>query len=547
MLSLAKALVGFAILAANLKASSGASIDSLTSCLNALPGTVELYTSGSSQYEEYRDGERVRLERYPAVIFFAANVEQVQGAVKCASTTGYNVVPRSGGHSYENLGSLDGQLLLDISTLNNVTVDAASSTATVGAGIRLGNLYVALDNFGFTFTGGVCPSVGLGGHMGAGGFGFLARKWGLIADNVLSATVVDTSGNLLLVNSTSHPDLFWAIRGGGGGSYAIVVEVLLRVFPEPPVNTIVVASWDNYTVGKDAIARFQAFAPTTTENLASQILLGFGSITFLGRYLGPQSELETLLQQSGLLSVGNATVTYQNCTSLGAQAALWDSQASCQNLDALTTPTRLAATNRENAKAKSEYVTTLLPDAALQALVDRASAIPNNFGFIELAAHGGFLDTVPSNATAFPHRKGTLMLIQYVIFFDLGTIEPMNSTRYGWINDTEKALAPYVSGAHYQGYADLDVDPQTYFAGNWERLKIVKGNYDPVGLFSNPQTPGAELVPSAGQGAPTGPNGTTTTTKSGQPSAAHQNVPTGWTLSFAATLLVAVLTFAFAR
>ncbi|KAJ3340057.1 hypothetical protein HDU93_007399 [Gonapodya sp. JEL0774] len=395
---------------------------------------------------------------------------------------------------YENFGSMDNQLVVDISALNSV-VTAVDSTptinlVTVGAGIRCGTLYTTLDASNLTFTGGVCPSVGLGGHLSAGGFGFLSRKWGLLADNVVAAKIVDAKGELLTVDDSTNTDLFWAIRGGGGAAYGIIVEVTLHVHPAPTVNTIATVTWTGYNDAPSSISAFQTFAPSATNNLASQILMGFGKTIFTARFLGTQADLQTLLQQSGLLSIGTPTVVYQSCTSLGAQAALWDSAANCSNTAILTTPVRLDATNKENSKAKSEYITSLLNSSSIQTLVSRASSIPSNNGFINIAAYGGAVSAVSASATPFPHRAGTLMQIEYAVFFDAGTVEALSSPRYQWINDTEAAFRPFVSGAHYGGYVDLDVDPSTYFGvPNWNRLVSIRKTYDAAGLFSNPQTP----------------------------------------------------------
>ncbi|KAJ3339015.1 hypothetical protein HDU93_008766 [Gonapodya sp. JEL0774] len=457
----------------------------LTQCLQSIHD-VEIYTQDSGfAYDESRTGVRVRQQHYPAAIVYASSISQVQLAVKCAVAANVKVVPRSGGHSYEGLSSLDNQLVIDISGLAGVSVNSESATATVGAGIRLGNLYVALDAAGFTFTGGTCPSVGLGGHMAGGGFGMLARKYGLLVDNVLSAKLVDAEGNLLVANTTNNDALFWAIRGGGGGSYGIVVEVTLEVFRSPS-STVFEIMWEGYQ--KSVLNVYQVFGLNAPPELTTMLNLNGGRTSVTGRFLGTQGDLEALIQNSGLLDIASPSLTYHVCSSLGAQAAFYDPNFSCDNVDLLSTPSRLSPENRENSKTKSDFFSRIIPDAGLQAIVDAANFFPSDGMLIQFHAFGGFMDWVNASATPYPHRNGTLMSLQYVVYFD-SSPEPPNSTRFQWIYNLENALKPYVDGSHYQGYVDLDVLPGSYFGANWARLIAIKAQYDPHGLFMNPQSP----------------------------------------------------------
>ncbi|KAF9944966.1 hypothetical protein BGZ72_001806, partial [Mortierella alpina] len=165
----------------------------------------------------------------------ASSVLDVQIAVRCAAAAKVAVAPRSGGHSFEghSTGGQDGSLVIDLGGLNSVAVK--NGLAKVGAGVRLGQLYLELFNQGgYTLNAGTCPSVGVGGHALGGGFGLLGPKYGLLLDRILEMQMVNAQGQLLTVSANSHPDLFYALRGAGGGSYGVVTEfTFLPIKPAP--------------------------------------------------------------------------------------------------------------------------------------------------------------------------------------------------------------------------------------------------------------------------------------------------------------------------
>jgi FAD/FMN-containing dehydrogenase len=137
---------------------------------------------------------------------------------------------RCGGHSYEGL-SQSSSVVIDTRLLNSLTADAQMKTATVGAGASLGQLYQVIAPRGFAFPGGSCPTVGVSGHLLGGGYGYLARPFGLACDNVLSIDLVDPQGNQVHADAQENPDLFWACRGGGGGTFGIATRYELRLIP----------------------------------------------------------------------------------------------------------------------------------------------------------------------------------------------------------------------------------------------------------------------------------------------------------------------------
>ena len=204
-------------------ASIGDRMKLLTNCLDKqqlLKGTVSLITRTSTQYEGFSQGQRPSNRHTPAAIIMPRNEEEVSAIVRCALKAGIRPVPRGGGHSYENLSSQNGSLIVDLTRMQKVSViqvlgnDGMEGIATVDAGARLGNVYTELWKQGqFNFNAGTCPTVGIGGHISGGGYGMSARLRGLAADKVISMRVVLYDGKVLEeVSAKRNKDLFWALR-----------------------------------------------------------------------------------------------------------------------------------------------------------------------------------------------------------------------------------------------------------------------------------------------------------------------------------------------
>ncbi len=175
----------------------------------------------------------------------------------------------------------------------------------MGAGIRLGALYTALNAYNTSWVGGICPTVGLSGLLGAGGFNMQMRALGISSDHVLSARVVLASGETLTASPSSNQDLFWAIRGGGGGTYGIVTEFTLKLTPLPR-SAMVAIHWNESDTRFDAAKRFLDWAPRQPKEFTSQINVYKSTVQVLGWYLGgTQQQLQGLINDSGLLEIGH--------------------------------------------------------------------------------------------------------------------------------------------------------------------------------------------------------------------------------------------------
>ena len=212
-------------------------------------------------------------------------------------------------NSFLSYSALNDTLVIDLAHLNHVEVSQDRQSAKVGAGIRLGALYTALGAYGTSFIGGICPTVGLSGLIGAGGFNMQMRALGVSSDHVLAAQVVTAEGKTLLASSSSNPDLFWAIRGGGGGTYGILTELTLQL-TRLPRSAMFAISWNGTNDRFDVAKRFLEWAPAQPKELTSQVNVYRSNVQVLGWYLGgTKQELQALIDASGLLEIGHPQST----------------------------------------------------------------------------------------------------------------------------------------------------------------------------------------------------------------------------------------------
>ena len=220
-------------------------------CLHDYPHNTNsisnfVYTQTNSSYSSVLD-VKIQNPRFsnaspkPLVIVTPLDVSHVQATIICSQRHGLQIRARSGGHDYEGLSYVAGVpfVMLDLSNFRQITVDVENQTAWVQSGATLGELYYRISEKSKTlgFPAGVCASVGIGGHFSGGGYGLMMRKYGLAADHIIDAHIIDVNGNLLDRKAMGE-DLFWAIRGGGGASFGVIVAWKIKLVPVPSTVTV---------------------------------------------------------------------------------------------------------------------------------------------------------------------------------------------------------------------------------------------------------------------------------------------------------------------
>lgn len=385
--------------------------------------SVEVLRDGAAGYEAVRMPQIARFAGVrPAAIASCHDAADVAEALAYARERALPVAVRSGGHCFAGRSSTQG-LLIDVSPANSISLDAA--LITVGAGARLEAIYDALEPER-TIAGGCGPTVGIAGLALGGGLGILGRRYGLTCDQLTSAEVVLASGEIVTCDETRNADLFWALRGAGGGQFGVVTRFTLKTVPAPPTTCFRVTHPPDRAAA--LIAEWQEWAPDAPAETAASLvvrpdavhLFGVGDIGAPGAVALPYREAKRWLVANG--------------------------------------PPEMET----DYPSKSLFFRDALP----------VDAIAEPGGELDFSPWGGAYNAVASDATAFPHRDARFLLKL--------TGPP------GWLEDAYERARAHSTGGAYVNFPDPGLsDWQTaYYGDNYARLQAVKAGYDPDEVFS---------------------------------------------------------------
>ena len=448
--------------------------------------TDAAYDTARVLYNTRFDGLR------PQAIARCASVADVQACVAFARKYGVAVTPRSGGHSYGGWSSGPG-LVVDVAGMAAIQ---AGEITTIGAGARLADVYAAVAARGLGIAAGSCPTVGVAGLTLGGGLGVLSRAWGLTCDSLASVDIVTADGATRTCDAQRDPDLFWALRGGGGGNFGIVTSFATRTRPAPAL-AIAFVTWP-WARSVGVLRAWQAWMGTLPAAIWSNVHLDGGggvepSLLVHCVALEPievlQAQLDALVDRVGaapgsrtafVRPYGEAMLVEGGC----AQLTL----AQCH----LRGTTPEGTLERETFAAKSAVAPGPLSAAAIDAIVgelDGLVALPNiAAGSVLIDAMGGAIATVRADETAFPHRSAPAML-QFVAGWSATTTAAAADATLSWLRSFYGRVRPLVGLGAYVNYADPDLPDwqQAYYGANYGRLQQVRARYDPDGLFAFPQ------------------------------------------------------------
>ncbi|KAI9126832.1 hypothetical protein K1719_002428 [Acacia pycnantha] len=456
---------------------------------NAIPFASSFFTPDNSSFTTVLESTAQNL-RYllpsmpkPEFIFTPLDDSQVQAAVICAKTLKIHMRVRSGGHDYEGLSYVSliekPFMILDLAKLRAINVDIARNTAWIQAGATIGEVYYRISEKSQVhgFPAGLCTSLGIGGHITGGAYGSMMRKYGLGADNVIDARIVDVHGKIL-DRAAMGEDLFWAIRGGGGGSFGIILWWQIKLVRVPPTVTVFTVTKTLEQNANKILYKWQQVAPNIDENLFMRVLVQVTNSSVAELGLTKKDCLETSWIKSVLYIAG-----YPN-----------------------NTPPEILLQGKSSSKsyfkAKSDFVRQVIPETALNSLWKLF--MQGDGPLMIWNPYGGMMSKIPESATPFPHRNGTLYKIQYLTGWLDG--EKNMEKHMNWIRRFYYTTKPYVSSfprEAYVNYRDLDLGMNQfnetsflrsslwgykYFKDNFIRLVEVKSKVDPSNFFRHEQS-----------------------------------------------------------
>lgn len=436
----------------------------------------DVYFPGEPGYDEARAGFNLLTDHRPAVIAVPTNRHDVVEAVRFAADEGLRVAIQATGHGPGT--PAHDALLINTSTMTDVTVDPVARTATVSAGAKWAPVLELAQQHGLAPLLGSTTDVGVVGYTLGGGFGWLGRKYGLCSDAVRSFDLVTPDGNSLRVSATSHPDIFWALRGGGIGNLGVVTDIVIDLFP---VSTVYAGNL--FYPAEDAaeiMRRFAEWAPHQPDDLTSAIsLMNFPPLDIVPEPLRGKSFTLVRGCWSGDLTVG-AEIIDEWRRWKTPEIDMW-AEMPFTAADAIS----MDPTDPMPAMVTTEWMNDL-PDAAIDILVDRVLPAPGTLPLILFAEirHAGA--AVARGASAAPNdrgREGTFLL-------ELGSVVP--DPHVGLAVEsaqrlTRQALAPYVTGAAYLNFLEGDEkaarSASAFSQTNLRRLNAIKSALDPENRF----------------------------------------------------------------
>jgi FAD/FMN-containing dehydrogenase len=418
--------------------------------------------------------------RRPAAVALCGKTEDVQACVAAAAASATPIAARSGGHSYAGYSTPDNALVVDLAGLSGVRV-GGDGTAVVAAGTRLIDVYSALAAAGRALPAGSCPSVGIAGLTLGGGIGVLSRKYGLTCDHLVGATVVTADGQARTVSASAEPDLFWALRGGGGGNFGIVTSFTFATVPAPSLSLFQL----NYPAGTltDAYGAWQPWIASAPDELWSNFNITGGdssTCTISGCYVGSSGGLDSLVNQ--LVSrIGSRPGRRSVMSKSYLDAMRYYAGCSSESMSTCRAQTRGEEWDRESFVASSRMLSAPVSDPSK--IATAADGHPNLHLIID--GIGGAVGRVGANATAFPHRSAIASMQIY-----LKTTSGARDSAARQVAQVRDSLVPVVGDAAYVNYIDATMPnwANAYYGANLARLRTVAQQYDPKGLFSFAQS-----------------------------------------------------------
>jgi FAD/FMN-containing dehydrogenase len=421
----------------------------------------------------------------PEAVVQCVTTDDVAETIRFARRVGAEIAVRSGGHCFAGRSSTPG-ILIDLSEMRSVSV--ADGLVAIEAGALLGDIYEQLDAHGLTIAAGACPSVGIAGLTLGGGLGILGRKYGLTSDQLVGAEVVLADGRIVDCDERREPDLFWALRGAGGGQFGVVTAFGFRTIPAHDLTCFKIGL--PYAQAATAIERWQDWSPDAPDEIAASLLvtatadLGEPEVTIFGAMLDTEVDTAATLDQLMVqLDADPVSATIEHMSHRDGKSFLAENAPGTERVEG----SALRESPRSKVMfAKSEFFRRPLSRDAIATLVASFAdgRGPAHTRELDFTPWRGAYNRTPADATAFPHRKERFLL-KHAVGLDADATVRERDVARNWLARSWTIVHPYGSGGVFLNFPDPALTDwiRAYHDVNYERLTHVKARYDPDNHF----------------------------------------------------------------
>jgi FAD/FMN-containing dehydrogenase len=411
---------------------------------------------GHPEYERLRRVYNDVIERRPGAVVRAASVGDVQAVVRIAADTGLPLAVRCGGHSFAGLGTCDDGIVCDLSALNVVEVDRAARTVDVGGGALLGQLDAAGEPHGLVTPAGVVSHTGVGGLTLGGGMGWLSRRFGLTIDNLLEADLVTADGRVTRVAADAQPDLFWAIRGGGG-NFGVVTRFRFRMHELGPTT---IRRWTSpASAAPETLRRYRAAAADSPREVTTAFVLSAEELSLRGIASGPNVRADALdrFAFAPMSADPDGDVPFVQLQRAADEALPWGRRY----------------------YSKGGFLAEM-DDRVIDAMAEAVRDTPIPGVEIYCIQLGGAVSDVDEDATAYSGRAAAF----YWISQGAWDRPEDDEAAIAWCRATARRLGDLSMPTNYVNeQADTGIAAGAYGESKYGRLARIKGRYDPTNVF----------------------------------------------------------------
>jgi len=439
--------------------------EDLDTFVNGLRGRV--LQPGAEGYDAAREIWNGMIDRRPALIVRCAGAADAVRAVNYAREHNLLLAVRGGGHSAAGSSMCDGGLAIDLSPMKGIRVDPARRTVRAAAGVTWGELDAETQAFGLATTGGVVSTTGIAGLTLGGGIGWLGRTHGLSCDNLVSVDIVTADGQLRTASADEHPDLFWAVRGGGG-NFGVVTSFEFRLHEVGPTVLAGLLVWPR-PMAREALKVWREFTQGAPENASAYAGLGTSPdgipiAVFIAFHYGPTEEGEALF--APVRKFGPPVADMVEAMPYTAAQKM---------LDPLNPPG-----NRVYWKSQ---ILRNVDDDVLDTVIAGAESTPSPLSAALFEFYGGAINRVGVTDTAYPLRDATYALNSIAAWAD----PAQDAENIQWARGMWDSVQPFSPGSVYVNFLGVgdETDERTHaaYGPNYARLAQIKATYDPGNLF----------------------------------------------------------------